>query len=386
MNRREFIKLLSTLPLPWYLPSAWAETKQTFPATMVLLELKGGNDGLNTLIPYKKELYYQLRPNIALRKKELLPLNPDADSNTALAHHPALAPLHSLWQSGQLAWIQGLGYPKPNLSHFRSIEIWETASPDTYRDKGWLAQAFELNRETRYINDGISLGFDFGPMNGGNTLAIMNPRQFFRQAAGLKTNKHTKTNSALEHILRTQEDIHRNARAIRARMKKTKTISSALKFPLARQLNLAANLINAGIPVPVIKVSHGGFDTHSNQMGRHARLLDQLAQALAEFHNSLKQRGLWDQVLLLSYSEFGRRPAENASRGTDHGTASAHLLMGGRVRPGLFGEAVDLSSLHQDNLTHTVDFRSLYATVLKHWFGHTSLAQELQFPTLKLIT
>lgn len=385
MDRRQFIKLLSLSPLPFYNPALWANLAEKQRKVLVLLELKGGNDGLNTLVPYKDPLYYKLRPNIRIKEKQVLTLG---DSRNPLGFNPTLAPLIPAWENNELAILQGVGYPKPNLSHFRSIEIWDTgSSSNQYLDDGWLTQAFQINPPQDAVSNGLSLGFDTGPLGGinSNTIAINNPRQFFQQARLIKTMNYKTENSALAHILKVQDEIQQAALEIRSRLRKTKPIKSELKFPLAKQLNLVANMIHAQIPLPVIKVSHSGFDTHSNQLNKHNRLLSQLGQALAEFRNALIQTDRWDQVLLLTYSEFGRRPAENASRGTDHGTSAPHFVMGGNVKGGFYGQQPRLSGLNYANMQHHLDFRSVYATVLRKWFQQIKIPSDLDYPVIKFL-
>lgn len=331
---------------------------------LVLVELKGGNDSLNTVVPYSDPLYAQLRPRIGLKRDEILQL----DERTGL--HPSLEPLLALWQAGELAIVQGLGYPQPNLSHFRSIEIWDTASrSDQYLAEGWLARAFAAQPAPRsYAAEGVVVGgSDMGPLAGIGTRAIVlaEPEQFMRQArlagAGGRSG-----NAALNHILKVEADIVRAASQLGGGMQfRTGFPRNAFGNSVRVASQLAANPAGAA----VIRLSLGGFDTHQNQPQVHARLLGELAEGLAALKAALVEANRWDSTLVMTYAEFGRRPQENGTNGTDHGTAAAHLVVGGQVKGGLYGPPPRLSDLDSGNLRHALDFRSLYATALARWWG-----------------
>jgi uncharacterized protein (DUF1501 family) len=371
MKRREFLKIAAGAFIwqlnPYLLPCARAGVNPS-ERILVLIELKGGNDGLNTLVPYTAKRYYQLRPGLAVKRDEVLPVSENLGLN------PRLEALMDTWKQKQLAIVAGVGYPQPNRSHFRSIEIWETASSSSqYLQTGWLARILpEMPMPSRTIADGAAIGGDAGPLAGGNLrLVIMrNFKQFFRQAKRVQTVDAGTDNPALKHLLSVQNDLYRSARALDEKMK-TQTLSN-VEFPktmIGRHLQTAARLIAGDIAIPVIKVSHGGFDNHANQRNLHDRLLQQLAEAMIAFRDVMQQIGRWEQVLVMTYSEFGRRPAENGSRGTDHGTAAPHFVMGGKIKGGLYGRQPSLQDLENDDLKFSVDYRSLYATVVRQWWG-----------------
>jgi uncharacterized protein (DUF1501 family) len=328
------------------------------------VELKGGNDGLNTVVPYADFAYYQLRPRLAIQRDQVLQLDQQAGL------HPALEPLLALWQGRELAVVQGVGYPGANLSHFRSIDIWDTASKSSeYLTEGWLARAFGVAPAPQaFAADGVVVGgAEMGPLRGGvRTIALTNPEQFLRQAR-LVAPAGQARNAALEHILNVEQNIVRAA----ARLHGNHVFATA--FPahgFGNSVRTAAQLVASGAGVAVIKLSLGGFDTHSGQPARHAQLLKVLAESLVALKGALAEIGRWDSTLVMTYSEFGRRPRENLSSGTDHGTASAHFVMGGRVKGGLYGAPPELARLDgSGNLPFTVDFRDLYATVLERWWG-----------------
>jgi len=334
---------------------------------LVVVELKGGNDGLNTFVPYADPAYYALRPKLAIARDAVVQLSDRGGL------HPSLAPLESLWYAGELAVLQGVGYPQPNLSHFRSIEIWDTASSsDEYVHDGWLARTFAARPvPAAFAADGVVVGSnDLGPLTGSSggtrAIALSDPQQFVRRAA-LAQPAATAGNSALAHILKVESDIVQ-ARAHLAGSHAFRTAFTTDGFGNAVKTTceLAAN--SAG--VAAIRLSLGSFDTHVNQAGTQSRLLADLARGLATLKAALTELGRWDDTLVLTYSEFGRRPKENQSAGTDHGTSSVLFALGGRVTGGLYGAPPDLHDLRGDgNPRHALDFRSVYATVLDRWWG-----------------
>ena len=337
---------------------------------MVLVELHGGNDGLNTFVPFEDGSLLSSAATIGhSARDQVRQLTPK------LGFHPALTPLMSLWEGKELALVTGVGYPIPNRSHFRSIEIWETASDsEEIVDEGWLSKVFEqFPLPAAFTAEGILLGKgDAGPLSGGKTrtISLHDPGQFLRQAARRKPVSIPTTNRALAHILNVQREISLAATDLQARIRQATQLG--LEFPtskIGKQLEVAAKLIAARIPVAVIKVTQGSFDTHAGQLPAHHRLLEELAQALTAFRIALQKQDVWNEVLIMTYSEFGRRVGENASHGTDHGTAAPHLLMGGRVKGGLYGMPPSLTDLQEGDLKYTTDYRSLYATVIEKWWG-----------------
>ena len=360
------------LPLATALPSA-APAAGAERRVLLLIELGGGNDGLNTLVPYADAAYGRLRPRLAVPHDQVLQLD------ARLGLHPRLEPLMASWRAGDLAFTLNVGYPRPNRSHFRSIEIWNSASDSAeVRQDGWLARLFAEQGAAAghlregLIADGLVLGGTAGPLAGPGlkSLTLQDPDRFLRQAAGLPVGPAASANPALAHILKTRGEIHAAASEIETHL--ARAGAPPADFPqsaIGRQLALAAHLVRAGLPVAVLKAAQGGYDTHAGQAGRHPRLLGELAAALAALRRALEASGDWDRVLVMSYAEFGRRAAENASGGTDHGTAAPHLLMGGRVKGGLYGAPPDLARLEAGDIVHSLDFRRLYATAAEGWWG-----------------
>ncbi len=369
MNRREFLKAsFGGGVLAWLPRQVWAAAD--YRKLLILVELKGGNDGLNTVIPYADPQYAALRPRLAVARDQVLQL----DGATAL--HPALLPLMPLWKAGEVAVVQGVGYPSPNLSHFRSIEIWDTASrSNEFLQDGWLTRAFAQAPVPRaYAADAVVVGSaEMGPFAGGGTrtIALTNTEQFLQQAR-LAVPAGQAHNAALNHILRVEQDIVQAASGLNANL----TFRTA--FPptaFGSAIRTASQVVASRAGVAALKVSLNGFDTHSGQTGTHTRLLKELAEGLVALKGALAEIGRWDDALIATYAEFGRRPRENASGGTDHGTASAHLVLGGRVKGGLYGQQPALDRLDGNgNLPFAVDFRDIYATVLERWWGANAAA------------
>lgn len=347
----------------------------TPPRVLVLLELNGGNDALNTVVPYGDAAYFAARRGLAITRDRVLQL----DDHLGL--HPALAPLMGLWQARELSIALGVGYPRPNRSHFRSIEIWNTASEaeETLHD-GWLHRVLMENAITRasapldFVPQGIVLGGAEGPLAGTalSPVVMRDPRQLdiARRLLGGAAAPANGGNPALRHILATRESLQATAQEIARRLRDRPPPSSDFpKTAFGRQLALAARIIAAGVPASVIKLQHSGYDTHARQAGQHAALLAELAGGLAAFRKSLVAAGAWRRTLLMTYAEFGRRVAENASGGSDHGTAAAHFLLGGRLRGGFRGVQPSLDELEGGDLRASLDFRRLYAAVAGEWLG-----------------
>lgn len=357
---------------------------------LVLLQLAGGNDGLNTVIPFADDAYYRARPRLAIKATEVLPLS------DGVGLHPSLVGLRNLYGDGLAAVISGVGYPNPNRSHFRSTDIWQTASGanQTLSD-GWVGRYFDACCSGEDATTGIAIGreeplafrakkpraiaFD-QPRNLQTEPGMMddNPEAMATESedsekSGASVGMLSGANPALgntsDFLRRVALDAHLGSEKIR---EVTGQFSPLVPFPATRlgtSLGLVSRLIAGSMPTRVYYVSQGGFDTHSNQAGSHERLLTELDGALTAFVAEMKVQGNLDRVLVMTFSEFGRRVAENASGGTDHGAAAPLFVLGGGVRPGLFGSPPRLDALDRGDLVHTTDFRSVYATVLEGWLG-----------------
>ncbi|CAE6710882.1 hypothetical protein R69927_03621 [Paraburkholderia domus] len=403
MKRRSFLSIGAAAGATLWLPRAFgaqaaapgAPMSRGYGNLLILVELKGGNDGLNTVIPFADPTYYQLRKNIGIKREQAIQL----DERTAL--HPSLQPLMPLWQSQQLAIVQGVSYAQPNLSHFRSIEIWDTASrSDQYLREGWLTRAFaQVPVPAGFAADGVVIGSaEMGPLaNGARAIALVNPAQFVKASRLATPVSLHERNPELAHILDVENDIVKAADRLRPTQGQAqlKTVFPGGAFgssiKTAMQV-LAAGDTPQGQPksgqgVAVIRLTLNGFDTHQNQPGQQAALLKQLAEGFASMKSALVELGRWDETLVMTYAEFGRRPRENQSNGTDHGTVAPHFVMGGRVRGGLYGVPPVLARLDGNgNLPVGVDFQQLYATVLGPWWGlDASAILQQRFEPLPLL-
>jgi uncharacterized protein (DUF1501 family) len=369
-NRREFLRSTIASSVLALLPQhSWAAAN--YQKLLILIELKGGNDGLNTVIPYADPQYAMLRPRIAVARDQVLQL----DESTGL--NPALAPLMPLWKAGEVAVVQGVGYPSANLSHFRSIEIWDTASKSNeYLQEGWLTRAFAQAPVPRtFAADAVVVGSaELGPFLGGGTraIALTNTEQFLQQAK-FAAPAGQASNPSLNHILRVEQDIVQAAAGLVSANAKQPLSTVFPQTGFGNAARTAAQVVASRSGVAALKLSLNGFDTHSGQVGTHSGLLKQLADGLVALKAALTELGRWDDTLIATYAEFGRRPRENQSAGTDHGTAAAHFVLGGRVKGGLYGQRPVLDRLDGNgNLPFAVDFRDIYATVLERWWSVNS--------------
>ena len=344
---------------------------------LVLIELKGANDGLNTVVPFADPAYQRLRPTLAIPHDQVLTL----DEKRGL--HPAMKPLMPLWQQGDIAIVEGLGYPSPSRSHFRSIDIWESASgADAFLGEGWLAPLLQSEgRDKKFV----ALGEDAGPLSGSptNTLLIGNVEGFVKNAQRLRQLELDTRNPALRHLLSVQNSMQRAALEFAEGQASYSARAVFPKHALGRNLATVAELIQTQPSISVYKVGLGGFDTHVNQLPRHRNLLTQLSTAVAAFAEEMKATGRWGDVLLMTYSEFGRRAGENASGGTDHGTAAPHFLIGGALNGGFYGQPPSLSQLQNDDLVYTSDYRSYYRSVAKGWLGFDRLSTLQNFAPIE---
>ncbi len=414
-TRREFLRTtLMGTALTWTVPSFIQATMQSLYADqlgavvqrptgkdspiLVVIQLAGGNDGLNNVIPYSNDFYFKARPTLAIPRKDALRLTDD------FGLHPALAGFKELFDNGQMAIVHGVGYPNPNRSHFRSTEIWQTAADaDRALPSGWLGRYFDNQCAGVDSTAGISIGDEEPQAFTGKTshsVSFQNPQfyrvlgardaldpeeEYFRQMNGRgrfgeDNNEGASIGSLASGATRMSEETaidFLERTALDAQVSSDKILAIARKVKgenfgagrLGRELELVARLIAGGMTTRVYYVSHGGFDTHVNQSGAHERRLRELGDALKAFVQDLAAQGNLDRVAIMTFSEFGRRVSENASRGTDHGTAAPMFLCGGHIRGGLHGKMPSLrpQDLDQGDLKYTTDFRSVYATLLdKH--------------------
>ncbi len=334
--------------------------------TLVLLHLNGGNDGLNTVIPYADPLYRRYRPSLAVDRGQVRRLD------ERLGLHPALAGLEALWRRERLAIVNGVGYPEPDYSHFRATEIWYTAEPERSPTHGWIGRALAhapravpLRAVALEKQQPLSL---LGPGPGAVALTDFSR---FRAPAG------TEAAQALYARYGAQEgpagEVGRagaEALAVAERIARLAPVGNGMaNRGLSGDLRKVLALLGAGLDLECICLSQGGYDTHSNQAPSHQRLLGELGGALDAYQRELERLGLAERSVLVVFSEFGRRVPENLSGGTDHGSAGPVFLVGTGLVPGWHGAYPSLEDLDRDNFRHTTDFRSLYAALLARGLG-----------------
>ncbi len=420
-TRRDFLR--STLlggALSWTVPSFVAQTFSALHAAadgsltqittgkdgpiLVLIQLAGGNDGLNTIVPYTNDDYYKARPTIAVAAKEILTLN------DKLGLNPSMIGFKDLYDSGRLSIVSGVGYPNPNRSHFRATEIWQTASDsEKYLTDGWLGRYFDNACQGCDPTVGVNIGprlpqaFSARIPTG---ISLENPESYRFVGAGLHDEEElayrnmnpgtvnpdgatsggsismvsgtvTLQNgqSALDFLERTSMDAQVSSDKIREIAGKTKNTGDYPKTQLANNLKLVARLIAGGLPTRVFYVSQGGYDTHTYQRGGQDGRLKELSDGLKAFMDDLQAMGEQDRVMVMTFSEFGRRVTENGSKGTDHGAAAPMFLLGSKMKAGLLGAEPSLApaDLLDGDIKYNTDFRSVYASVLQSWLNTPSV-------------
>ena len=340
---------------------------------MVVIQFSGGNDGLNTVIPVRNDIYYKSRPRLGIKETDALSVTDDAALN------PALTAFRDLYHDGNLGILNSVGYPNPNRSHFRSMDIWQSASTsEQYLYSGWLgryldAQCKGCGKPTQAleIDDMLSLSLK-GELQKG--LAFKDPAKLYKSSNEKLfkdlSNAHTPAEPALDYLYKTMGDTLNSADYI---FKQSKLHSSSHTYPateMGKNLKTISSLIMSDINTKVYYVSLGSFDTHINQDNQQKRLFTELNGAIKAFTYDLKLNNRFEDVLIMTFSEFGRRVAQNASNGTDHGTANnMFFISGGLKQKGLLNAMPNLADLNDGDLKHTVDFKEVYATVLNHWLG-----------------
>lgn len=390
-TRREFLKATSLLAVGAAMPSflarsvAAATTQSYIPGfkddrILVVIQLGGGNDGLNTVVPFEDDAYHRNRPTIALKKKDILRVN------DSLGLHPNLGKFKNLADSGKLTIVQGVGYPNPNRSHFRSMEIWHTATESNkYSKTGWIGRYLDnaCSGEAEPVA-GVAMGGD-RPQAFENThglgVAFQDPDSFgWNDGQGQAKEKNFRAlndgyqpqNETLDFLRKVTANAVLSSDRVKEVSKKYKGGVSYPGDAFAVSLRTVAKMIAGNLPTRIYYVTLGGFDTHANQLGSHGNLMNRFADGVAAFQKDLELQGNADRVLTMTFSEFGRRVAENASGGTDHGTAAPMFLIGKNVNPGIAGKAPSLSDLDNGDLKFTTDFRSVYGSIMEQWLGTPS--------------
>ncbi len=372
MERRNFLKLCATgtgslLLLPNFLTAQnlFLGMDDGQDNILVFVQLNGGNDGLNTFIPFEDPLYYQYRSQIGIPKKELI------NAINDLGFHPALKDLAKISQEGNLSIIQNVGYPNPNRSHFRSQEIWQTASnSNQYVDYGWLGRFLDIqckdeNLPSLNIDNIDNLAIKSKEANALTIKDFDKLKMYDNSEAELNES----SNPQLDFVRKLQYASFEGMGEINKALSKSKTNNeSYADNVLSKNLSWMAKLIKGGLNSKIYYTSLGGFDTHKNQLQQHHKQLSILNDALFSFYNDLKNNNILNRVTIVVFSEFGRRVKENGT-GTDHGTAGPMIIIGGNNNGIVYGKNPDLSKLEQGDLIFNTDFRSVYATLLKTKFS-----------------
>lgn len=353
--------------------------------TLIVVQMAGGNDGLNTVIPYTNARYYQVRPTLAIPESKVLPLE------EGLGLHPNLASLKSFWDSGQLAIVEGVGYPNQSLSHFQAMDIWQTLDLTGNGSEGWLGKLV-----SGWVDQD---GHPFKSLD----IGVQTAQALSSISAPVPTLSNVKTyriypdpvdkdggNARLQALMNLYNSYPKTSpyaalldtTALNAREGTKELDEAATQYhpavtyptgPFAQGLQVLAEAIIQGLGLRVGYVTLGGFDTHANEQATHDTLMKTFADGLSAFYTDLEKHGKADNVVVMTWSEFGRRVEENGSEGTDHGTAAPMFILGNQVSRGIYGEPSSLTNLDDaGNLKYTIDFRSVYATVLDRWLGASS--------------
>jgi uncharacterized protein (DUF1501 family) len=352
---------------------------------LVVVELSGGNDGLNTVVPYNNDEYYRVRPNLAIPKSKAIAVSDDA------GFHPSLVGFERLYKDGLMAVVEGCGYPNPSLSHFSSMGYWHTGVPNSGESLGWVGRFADAYDPERKPNQIINIGSSQSLAVRSEThspLVFDDPRQLRREGSeGEKTvlerfgTERESANPALAFLRSTAKNAAEGGALVRDAWASYDTpVDYGLGVGIATDLRKTAALIAADLPTRIYYVSYRGnaFDTHVLQADLHDRLLMYTADAVNGFMKDLERIGRRQDVAVMMFTEFGRRVEENASQGTDHGTAGPMFVVGEGVKGGFYGKTPRLTDLDDGNLKMTTDFRRVYATMIAEWMGHRDTASILK--------
>ena len=381
-SRRNFLKnsalASASLFIPYFLKAiANRDLKVLKEASgnkkLVIIQLSGGNDGLNTIVPYRNDVYYSMRPTLAVPASSVLQLNNELGLN------PVMESLADLYNNGEFCIINNVGYPNPDRSHFRSMDIWQTASSSNeYLTTGWIGRYLDSDcircrnpHSAIELNDSLSLALKGDNLKGiafNNEKTLMIMRKSKKMIAA--DSAYPASNYNLNYLYKTLAETSNSAEYI---YQKSKIYSTKIDYPknqFANDLKLIAELIISDIDTSVFYVSLSGFDTHFGQKSKQERLLKIYSDSVAAFTKDLKANQKFNDVVIMTFSEFGRRVKQNGSSGTDHGTANNLFIMGGKLnKPGVYNQSADLKSLDDGDLIYKIDFRSVYSTLLNNWLN-----------------
>ena len=401
MRRRDFIRNTALASGAFMIPAflkpleAMAMGGLTGHKNLVIIQLSGGNDGLNTIVPYRNDIYFQKRSSIAIKGTDVIPLN----DMQGLNHN--LSALKEIYDQGYMSIINSVGYPNPDRSHFRSMDIWQTASDSNqFLTNGWIGRYLDANCQNNKsqnpytaieVYDTLSLAMKGAKMK---AVAVQDPYKlfqttrepFFKDLVHSQNSEHLNEDN-LGYLYKTMIETYSSADYIQ---NTSKTYNTTAEYPttqFANQLKTVSKFINSGLQTRVYYVSLSGFDTHVGQQEQQGRQLKIYGDAVAAFIKDLKQTNKLDDTLVMTFSEFGRRVEQNASNGTDHGTANNIMIYGGKLKKaGIYNAAPDLATLDNGDLKYQVDFRDVYATVLDKWLNvNNKLVLNKNFAGLQFI-
>ncbi len=394
VSRRKFVQhstlaTAGTLMIPQFLKAFGSPQRlAASDRKLVVIQWSGGNDGLNAVVPYNNDLYYQKRPNIGIAATEVL------RATDELGFHPALSILRDLYDQGDLCVVNNVGYPNPDRSHFRSMDIWQTGShANEFLSTGWLGRYLDQQQSSPHhaleLSDTLSLALKGEQARGFATNNLRQLRNTTKSPLlrAIAQHQHQHEEETVSYLYKTLGQTLQSADYLQEKSNKKAVVGDYPKAGLGSALQQIASLMAGGSDTQIYYANLSGFDTHVNQVAQQERLFKNYSAAVSAFVQDLKQQNLWNNTLVLTFSEFGRRVAENGSRGTDHGAANNVYLMGGQLKKqGFYNQGPNLSRLNEGDLQYEIDFRQIYATILRDWLqGGRERAWFQSFKSLDIV-
>ena len=348
---------------------------------LVVVQLNGGNDFMNTLVPYQNGIYHDSRPTLGVSEDQVIPIS------DTLGFHPMCGPLKELYDQGKMAIVQGIGYPNQNRSHFRGMDIWHTCEPDRLINEGWLGRAIEtLDPHKENVLTGVSFGkglpramvkpgvavTSVGDLDSYGLMSGISAKDQRDEALEIFQRMYTPaigSGMVMEYLAHTGNDVLRSADLLKRAPAEYHSDVEYANNPIATSLRDVARVHLTGLGTRIFYTQHAGYDTHATQLATHPRLMSELSGAIADFFQDLKEHNAAEEVIMLVFTEFGRRIRDNGS-GCDHGSGGGAFIIGEGVRGGLYGEYPSLEAGHQlngEDMAHNVDFRGVYSTIIEQW-------------------
>lgn len=353
---------------------------------LVIVQLSGGNDFMNTVIPFTEGIYYDSRPLVAIPENRVLPIS------DKLAFHPSAAPFRGLFDGGKMAIVQGIGYENSSRSHFRAMDIWHTCEPDRIATEGWLAKVVrQLDPQGLNPLTAVSFGrglpralaapgvtaTSVGDLDNYGLMSPIEKKEERSQDLDYFKRMYTPaigTGMVMDYLAQTGQGVIKGADILAVAPGRYKSSVEYASNPIAKALRDVARVHTSGLGARIFYTNHGGYDHHAQEVPTHARLLSELSQALSDFMADLREHNAAEEVAVLVFTEFGRRIKDNGS-GTDHGSGGGAFILGENVKGGLYSEYPSLAPrdwLYGEDMRHTIDFRGIYSTLLEQWMGMPS--------------